>query len=284
MPAGAASRPTANGFPSWVPGAVTAAAGGLVLLSFTSACESDVVVGDWPCSSAPIALLGAAGAGGEERATNVPISVPWSTGFEDGFCGYATARGYCYGDPATSHTFSSAHVHGGRVAAAFRLSTDNGIEQQTRCVREGILPDSAYYGAWFMLPEASVSRNWNLMHFRGSKNGRMQGLWDVSVDSTDDGRLYLYVYDFFRRMRHERDEPITVEPGSWFHVVFYLKRAADASGEIALLQDGREVTQVSMVTTDDSSWGQWYVGNLAGSVTPPDVTVYVDDVSIDTKP
>ena len=33
--------------------------------------------------------------------------------------------------------------------------------------------------------------------------------------------------------------------------------------------------------TDDSRWGQWFVGNYATALSPPSSTVYVDDVTID---
>lgn len=252
-----------------------------VVLGVGSGCESDVVAGDWPCASAPLDEAG--GAGGEAPATTVPIGVPWSTSFEDAFCGYSAARGFCYGSTGTAYESSRVKAHSGRRAAAFRVSTENG-EEETRCVREGILPDEAYYGAWFYVPAAIVTANWNLMHFQGFRNDRLYGLWDVSLRNTDDGELYLYVYDFIRRRAHRRPVPVRVMPESWFRVVFYLRRAADATGEIALFQDGQELLRVGGIVTDDSSWGQWYVGSFAGSVTPPDVTVYVDDVTIDTKP
>jgi hypothetical protein len=59
-----------------------------------------------------------------------------------------------------------------------------------------------------------------------------------------------------------------------------LKRAADATGEVALYQDGELLIQATDLITDDSSWGQWYVGNLAQGLTPPDSTLYVDDVTL----
>lgn len=260
--------------------AAGAALGGFVLSGLSSACEPEVVVGDWPCGSAP--RIEAAGAAGEPSTTTLPIEVPWSTSFEDGFCGYSSVRGFCYGDPGTSYEFS-AQAHSGRRAAAFRVSTSAG-EQESRCVREGILPKEAYYGAWFFLPKATVSNNWNLMHFRGWRSDALLGLWDVSVGSTDSGELFLYVYDFLHKTQRRGGTPISVKPGAWVHIVFYLRRAPDATGEVALFQDGRELLRVSDIATDDSSWGQWYVGSLAGSLTPPDAIVYVDDVTIDTKP
>jgi hypothetical protein len=252
----------------------------LLLASLGGGCEPEVVVGDWPCGTAP--EYDAAGAAGEASTMTLPIEVPWSTGFEDGFCGYSTVGGFCYGDPGTSYGFS-AEAHSGRRAAAFSVSTATG-EEESRCVRQGILPKEAYYGAWFFLPKAIVTSNWNLMHFRGWRTDELLGLWDVSVDSADDGTLFLYLYDFLNKRTRRRDMPIAVTPGTWTHIVFYLRRAADTTGEVALFQDGRELLRFKDITTDDSSWGQWYVGSLAVSLTPPDAIVYVDDVTIDTKP
>jgi hypothetical protein len=66
----------------------------------------------------------------------------------------------------------------------------------------------------------------------------------------------------------------------WFHVQFYLRRDPGAAGAVALFIDGREVIAYEGITTDDTDWGQWYVGNLAYGLTPGQSTLYVDDVSI----
>ena len=68
--------------------------------------------------------------------------------------------------------------------------------------------------------------------------------------------------------------------GEWFHLELYLKRATDATGEIALYQDGELLIEATDLITDDSSFGQWYVGNYADGRTPADSTLYVDDVTI----
>jgi hypothetical protein len=67
---------------------------------------------------------------------------------------------------------------------------------------------------------------------------------------------------------------------AWFRIEVFFRRAADATGEVTLFQDGRQIASVSGVITDKWNWGQWYVGNLADGLTPSESTVYVDDVSI----
>jgi hypothetical protein len=34
------------------------------------------------------------------------------------------------------------------------------------------------------------------------------------------------------------------------------------------------------IATDDSRWGEWFVGNFATALSPASSTVYVDDVTI----
>jgi len=63
-----------------------------------------------------------------------------------------------------------------------------------------------------------------------------------------------------------------------------LAARADASGEIALYQDGQLVLQRTSIATDDTTFAQWYVGNFADALTPADSTIYVDDVTIRPLP
>jgi hypothetical protein len=72
----------------------------------------------------------------------------------------------------------------------------------------------------------------------------------------------------------------SVPIGKWFHIVFFWKRAKDTSGEVSLYQDGERVVDLTNLVTDDSDWDQWYVGNLATALQPPQSTVYVDDITI----
>jgi len=94
------------------------------------------------------------------------------------------------------------------------------------------------------------------------------------------GALELVVYDFLngRARRAVQSRPVPI--GAWFHVQFYLKRAVENTGAIALYQDGEQLIAASALKTDDTRWGQWYVGNLATDLTPSKATLYVDDVSI----
>lgn len=247
-------------------GVALAAAGAL------GACQPDLNVGEWRCAPGVDARIADA---------NDPIAPEWSTGFEDQFCDYTELAGFCYAAPNASYTTVTSPVHSGRYAAAFKVNADDPDGYQTRCVRQGELPTAAYYGAWYFVPErASDPGLWNLVHFQGGDRSAQHGLWDISLVSRDSGELEVVVFDFLNGMARSPEPPTPIPIGEWFHLELYLKRAADATGEVALYQDGELVIRATDLITDDSSWGQWYVGNLAQGLTPPDSTLYVDDVTI----
>ncbi|HLV67112.1 MAG TPA: heparin lyase I family protein [Polyangiaceae bacterium] len=252
----------------------------LVFAWIASACAPELGVGTAACiGSAPLRIPEDAS---DPVSSRDPVDA-WETDFENGFCDFRFARGgFCYASPDAAYELVTSPVRSGQRAAAFSVTTDPDLDgEQARCVREGALPAAAYYGAWYYLPASATNEgNWNLIHFQGGDD--LHGLWDVSLDTTDDGELSLYVYDFIRREFRRPASPRPVPIESWFQIVFYLRRSADATGAVALYQDGELLWEATDLVTDDSDWGQWYVGNLADALSPQASTVYVDDITIRT--
>lgn len=244
-------------------------------LACLGACKPALVVGDYQCSDT--------GADGGPSSTD-PIAVPWETGFENGPCDYYKVAGFCYRFPPLSFRLVDWPVHTGQYAAEITVvtRTDGGPQPQGRCVRQGVLPVEAYYGAWYLVPKATTVVKtsatdvglWNLFHFGGGNTG----LWDVSLVNGPNGELNLHLYDFLRE--EPRGDSPAIPIGRWFHVVLYLKRAKDTTGAVALYLDDQKVVELTDLVTDNTDSGQWYVGNLASATDPPDCTVYVDDITI----
>jgi hypothetical protein len=105
-------------------------------------------------------------------------------------------------------------------------------------------------------------------------------LWDISLVNGADGELEVVRFDFLNGTGRSPQAPTPIPIGQWFHLEFYLKRAADTTGEVALYQDGELLVAAANLITDDTSWGQWYVGNFATGLPTSRSTVYVDDVTI----
>lgn len=236
-------------------------------------CEPTLVVGSLTCDSdnEPDSLV------------TEELVLPWETSFEDGFCGYTDAGGYCVVNAEAAYAIVTSPVHSGTSAAAFQVSgdyADTGDGLQARCARHGILPEAAYYGAWFYIPNpVTSSNNWNLFHFDGNGRDVQHELWDVSL-GVEGGTLRAYVFDFLRMTTRPVDAGGEVPVGEWFHLEVYWLRSAEATGVFELYVDGVEALSLTNLVTDDSESGEWYVGNLATELQPRPNTLYVDDVTI----
>lgn len=249
-----------------------------LLFSVASGCAPTVGIGSL-CSESP-------GDGAVSPDPDASVTFPWSTGFEEGFCDYAQPMGFCFETGSGSFELVTSPVHSGRFAAAFSVRSNNDGGSQVRCVRQGTFPAAAYYGAWYYVAAPATNTGlWNLFHFQGGVPGQtLHGLWDVSLNSLGDGGLHLALFDFLAGTTPDAGGIPPIPIGRWFHLEVYFKRASDTTGEIAMWQDEQLALRLQNLETDDTSWGQWYVGNLATALAPPDSTVYVDDVTIDSTP
>ena len=247
------------------------------------ACQPTVVIGQWNC---PASTDGGTGDSGAMPGAGDPISIPWSTGFENGICDYAPPTGFCT-QPVQYRRVTSPTKNGHFAEAFTVLAEDGSALKQSRCVRQGVLPDEAYYGAWYYIPATATNSGvWNLLHFQGadSPTSTQHYLWDVSLVNGSNGKLNVRVLDFLYPNSappggNVADSRVPVPIDSWFHLEFFLRRAKDG-GEAALYQDEVRVVDYMNFPTDDTNWGQWYVGNYADNLVPADSTLYVDDVTI----
>lgn len=251
---------------------------GVLLAAAVSAlaCDPSILVGAEGADAA-------AGPVGDDGGL-LPLDVPWSTGFEDGFNDWSepSSQGYCYLMAGASFDIVTSPVHSGQFAAAFTVDSSASMSQ-TRCVRQGVLPQAAYYGAWYYVPAVSTNTgNWNLLHFRGGAgpDAATHGLWDVSLVNDADGGLATSVYDDLRARQLDAGTAIPI--GQWFHLEAYLRPADDGTGRFTLYRDGQVEVDLSGIPTDDAAWGAWHVGNLATALSPSISTLYVDDVTIET--
>ena len=267
------------------PGALAMVAATLAIAGLALACEPTVVIGS--CSG-----LTQADAGAVDASTAVDeeqVAVPWSSGFEDGVCGFHAAGGFCYGrHGANLEIVESPTPRPGKFVAAFTVSGDTTTanRSQARCVRQGVMPKSAAYGAWYFIPALAISDgNWNLFHFLGgTSEADSHPLWDVSLANDPSGQLELSVFNFLTGIHPLTAGVGPIPIGRWFHIEFQLVRSAQAKGEVTLLQDGVVALHLTNLITDDTEWGQWYVGNFAKRLLPTLSTVYVDDISIREVP
>jgi hypothetical protein len=214
-----------------------------------------------------------------------PLPYPWSTSFENGYSDYQSyPDSLCYYLGSAFFMLVGSPVHTGKNSVGFQVTTDaDGSVAQTRCYLSGVLPASAYYGAWFYVPNTETnSGNWNLIHFQGSTgpNGTVENLWDISLVNDARNALHVMAHDFLDSKDIDAGGVPPIPIGSWFHLEVYLQRSSVATGRFTLYQDGVVAVDVTGIKTDDTAWGQFFVGSLATALTPPSLTIYVDDVSV----
>jgi hypothetical protein len=265
--------PTRVPRPALLPRAVAAAA----VSAIAWGCEPTVVIGTRVCSDT----------GGDASVAldaDASVGLPWTTGFEDGFCDYVLPMGFCFATGGGSYSLVTSPVHSGQRAAAFSVqSSPGGSDSQARCVQQGVFPAAAYYSAWYYVPASAQNLgNWNLLHYQGGVPGQaLHGLWDVSlVNLAGSGSLHVTLFDFLTGGMPDSSAAPPIPIAQWFHLEVYFKRAKGATGELSMWQDGVLAVHLTGLATDDTDWGQWYVGNLANALVPPSSTLYVDDVTM----
>jgi hypothetical protein len=257
----------------------------LLLLTLTVSCDKTLVVG--ACEPPKISDEDGGTDAGSVDVT-VPIELPWSSGFENGFCDFNQPIGYCLQSGTASCKLVTSPVHSGTFAAAFTVNSDsNALGTQARCVRRGVLPKSACYGAWFYLPPARIASGgtWDLLFFRRGDVTVADGLWDVWLVQDSNGDYGFVINDAIHSVAHVLDTQIAVPTDTWFQLEFCLDRAADTTGRVALRQNGQQVFGLPGLQTDVSPWAEWYVGSYSkAGLIPGPTTLYVDDVTINDWP
>jgi hypothetical protein len=264
---------------AWLPRVV--AIGG----AFVSAmgCEPTVVIGTRVCPTTEME-------DGAPPDADVAVPLTWSNGFENGFCDYTQPLRFCFANGSGTYSLVTAPVHSGRYAAAFSLIAGSDGGSEARCAEQGVFPAAAYYGAWYYIPEPAVNNgNWNLLYFQGGvpppTNQTPSNIWDVSLQNQSDGGLHMVVLEYLSVLGTVNSSAAPAIPiGRWFHLEVYFKRAKDATGEFSVWQDGVLAVHLTGVATDNTNWGQWFIGNQATALSPPASTVYVDDITTGPAP
>jgi hypothetical protein len=75
------------------------------MIPLAAACDLIVVVGSWECAQAPWVATDAASSDAQAAV------IPWSTGFERGFCDHAPPQGFCYSPDSASYRIVTSPVH-----------------------------------------------------------------------------------------------------------------------------------------------------------------------------
>jgi len=211
----------------------------------------------------------------------------WSGTFEPGNLSEWTSdgRGGTYVEnTSTAPSPTMDRAHGGQYAGISTVTPMMGMPSASYLYRFQPSPTEAYYSAWYYIPASLTVRGWlSLSHFWCSRTGDGKNLfpmWDVNLYPRVDGSLVAHLYNFVTQTNVEQIAPIPVPIAAWVHLEVLLRKASDATGRIAVWQDGVPILDNPAVITAETPWLQWAVGAASDDVVPTPATVYVDDAAI----
>ncbi|HMI87863.1 MAG TPA: hypothetical protein VK550_27460 [Polyangiaceae bacterium] len=194
------------------------------------------------------ALVGTLSAGGCGNSLYVGSDLIWSARHDSGDLAEWSSDPESLLDPADAANIrvSKAQVHRGLGALSMTrpaMSAEGG----PAIGHAADLPDEAYYGAWFLLPQDyTVETYWTVLQFRSLEptdpdiSGRAT---DLRLRRLPDGRFVAYVFQHNDGYLQAplSDPPPLVQVGRWFHLEVFFRHATDTTGKIRVWLDGRLV-------------------------------------------
>lgn len=215
-------------------------------------------------------------------------SLLWTATFERGDLSEWLADGQG-GNFAENTTLAPAPTtivaHSGRYAGLVTLSPSASMTSTNYLFRDQPSPKAAYYSAWFYVPSTITVSVWlSLTHFRGSMTGdgdNLYALWDVNLYPRVDGSLAAQLYDYTNQKNYRQPVPVAFPVDAWVQLEVYLVKATDASGRIAVWQDGSLIFD-DLGATVANDWTEWDAGGASDELAPSPAAVYLDDAAIST--
>jgi hypothetical protein len=224
--------------------------------------------------------LGAIGDGG--------ASVLWTATFERGDLSewLGDGGGGTYTENVTAFPAATSQLsRRGRYAGLATVAPPMmGMASLNYLFRNQPGPREGYYSAWFYIPADVTVRSWlSLSHFRCSHTGDgndLFAIWDVNLYPRPEGFLAAHLYNYVTKVNVEQAVPVPVPLATWVHFEVLLRKAADATGRIAVWQDGALILDDPNVATAETDWVQWDAGASSDDVAPTPASIYLDDAAI----
>ncbi len=148
------------------------------------------------------------------------------------------------------------------------------------------LPEEAYYGAWFFLPQDhAVETYWTLLQFRSlaptdpDSAGRTT---DLRLRRLPGGPFVAYVFQHNDGYLQAplADPPALVRALQWFHVEVFFRHATDTTGAIRVWIDGRLVYDLPARKTGVGLRPWFGIGSESDDADSVAFEVLADDVTI----
>lgn len=157
-----------------------------------------------------------------------------------------------------------------------------------------LYPD-LYYRVWYYLPRSYTVTGsgipgdgafWNILQWksRSLTPPRNDPFFMLNIaNRPESGAMFLYLFDSKAQVSHPQ-AIVDVPVGRWFSVEAVYRSREDATGQVAIWQDGILLWDVTGVQTryPDSEGGtaEWSVNNFSNGVAPAPTILFIDDAEI----
>ncbi len=190
-------------------------------------------------------------------------------------------------NPATGSITVEAAAARGRFAAQLAVNAPaDGQQKNVELIRSGVLPEEAYYSAWYYLPRSvAVNGFWVIFKLRLRRAvddpTTEDELYDLDLSGQASGAMSLSLYDHRAGVTVPLDVPPPVVPiGRWFQIEAFYRNAADATGRVTYWLDGQPFVDVRGKPMAPNPWVGWEATSIAKDLAPSDAVIYVDDCAI----
>ena len=215
-------------------------------------------------------------------------SLLWKATFEPGDLSEWTGdgQGGIFGEnEASPPSVVSSPVHRGSKAGVFAITPVGGMLSINYAFRNQLAVPAAYYSAWFFVPSTvAVGSYLSLVHFRGLQaDGKtVYAIWDVNLTPLGDGTVAAQLFDYVRSIDTPQPVNVRFPFDRWVQLEVFFSKATDATGRLAIWQDGTLILDHPGVATVANDWLQWQVGAASTDLlaTKLPAQIYVDDAAI----
>lgn len=247
----------------------------------------------WAGPLAAILMVGLAAAGCG-RSVNLgaigdgSASLLWKATFEPGDLSEWTGDGqggtFRENDDVPASVVATP-THRGSKAGAFAIRPAGSTLSINYAFRNQPTPAAAYYSAWYFVPSTLVVGSYlSLVHFRGLEpDGKtIIAIWDVNLTPLADGTVAAQLFDYVKGIDTQQPMNVRFPFDRWVQLEVFFSKATDATGRVAIWQDGTLILDHPGVTTVANDWLQWQVGAASDdlSTTKLPAQIYVDDAAI----
>jgi hypothetical protein len=184
---------------------------------------------------------------------------------------------------------SPDHAHRGRYAAKLTIdATGTTVQETAELYRSGILPQEAYYSAWYYLPRTvDVVGFWVIFKFRIRHTvddpNSSDELYDLDLTSLSGGEMTVVLYDHRSGLLPLAVTAPIVPVGTWFQVEAFYRNAPDETGRVTYWLDGQPIADVTGKPAGPNPWVQWEACSVGENLTPNTAILYVDDAAISRR-